>query len=93
MEKSLTNKSGDVRALSDDDLRHMRLAKEVLPVELVNILPKRKRGERGKQKTAVKVPVTLRYSPEVVQYFKTTGNGWQTRMDDALKEWVSHHKM
>ena len=91
MKKSLTNKAGDVRTLGDDDLRHMRSAKEVLPSELVNILPKRKRGERGKQKAATKVPITLRYSPEVVKYFKTTGSGWQTRMDDALKEWISQH--
>jgi uncharacterized protein (DUF4415 family) len=30
----------------------------------------------------------VRYSPEVVEYFQSTGKGWQTRMDEALKEWV-----
>ncbi|MFX2609540.1 BrnA antitoxin family protein [Enterobacter mori] len=35
---------------------------------------------------------TIRYSPEVVDAFKATGKGWQTRMDAALKDWLKHHK-
>ncbi|WP_150049101.1 MULTISPECIES: BrnA antitoxin family protein [Methylomonas] len=38
-----------------------------------------------------KVLLTVRYSPEVVEAFKATGKGWQTRMDDALKEWLREH--
>jgi hypothetical protein len=33
----------------------------------------------------------LRYSPEVVSYFKSTGQGWQARMDDVLKGWIKRH--
>ncbi|MCB1796834.1 MAG: BrnA antitoxin family protein, partial [Candidatus Competibacteraceae bacterium] len=33
--------------------------------------------------------LTVRYSPEVVAYFKATGKGWQARMDAALKEWIA----
>jgi len=33
--------------------------------------------------------VSVRYSPEVLAYFKAGGAGWQTRMDDALKQWVA----
>ena len=38
-----------------------------------------------------KVLLSVRYSPEVVEYFRATGSGWQTRMDDALKEWLKEH--
>ena len=38
-----------------------------------------------------KMPVSIRLSPEVVKYFKATGKGWQTRMDEVLKDYVSHH--
>jgi len=38
-----------------------------------------------------KKPVSIRLSPEVVAYFKGTGKGWQTRMDEVLKDYVSHH--
>ena len=52
---------------------------------------KRKPGERGPQRTPTKQLVSVRYSPEVLSYFKASGAGWQTRMDEALKQWVSTH--
>jgi uncharacterized protein (DUF4415 family) len=51
----------------------------------------RRRGERGPQKAPVKERVSLRLSPEVVDYFKAGGSGWQTRLDQALKEYVTEH--
>ncbi len=51
------------------------------------------RRGRGRPKSATrKVLLSVRYSPEVVEYFKATGEGWQTRMDAALKEWVASHR-
>lgn len=90
--KPLTNKSGKVRELTRQDIKAMRLPGEVLPPKLLAILPKRKIGQPGTQKQPTKVAVTLRYSPDVVQYFKNTGQGWQVRMDEALKEWIAKHQ-
>jgi uncharacterized protein (DUF4415 family) len=50
-------------------------------------------GQRGPQKKPTKVAVTVRYSPEVVEYFRSTGEGWQTRMDDALRAYVKRHRV
>jgi uncharacterized protein (DUF4415 family) len=36
-----------------------------------------------------KLLVSVRYSPEVLAYFRGTGEGWQSRMDGVLKEYVS----
>ncbi len=33
--------------------------------------------------------VSVRYSSEVLEYFRGTGAGWQSRMDGALREYVS----
>ena len=52
---------------------------------------KRKPGERGPQKSAVKERITIRLSPEVVSKFRATGNGWQTRVDEALSDWLKTH--
>lgn len=52
----------------------------------------RQPGQRGPQKRPTKVAVTVRYSPEVVAYFRATGQGWQTRMDEALREYVKQHQ-
>jgi uncharacterized protein (DUF4415 family) len=52
---------------------------------------KRKPGQRGPQVAPTKQLVSVRYSPEVLAFFKAGGAGWQSRMDDALKQWVSSH--
>ena len=46
---------------------------------------------RGAQKTPLKKPLAIRLTPDVVDYFKATGKGWQTRINDALKEWITAH--
>ena len=38
-----------------------------------------------------KLALTVRYDAEVVQAFKATGKGWQTRMNCALKDWLKTH--
>ena len=77
---------GEVRELREADMRQLRPAAQVLPVSLQNKLK-----SRGPQKMPTKERITIRLSPEVVQPFRATGNGWQTRMDDALKDWLSSH--
>ncbi len=48
----------------------------------------RKSGQRGAQFAPTKQLVSVRYSPEVLSFFRATGAGWQSRMNDALLEWV-----
>jgi uncharacterized protein (DUF4415 family) len=50
---------------------------------------RRKPGQRGPQAAPTKQLVSVRYSPEVLAFFKASGTGWQTRMDDVLKQWVT----
>lgn len=38
-----------------------------------------------------KTQVTLRLDVEVVEKFRASGDGWQTRINDALKSWVESH--
>lgn len=39
-----------------------------------------------------KTQVTLRISKEVLEFFRATGPGWQTRMDAALKGYVDSRR-
>lgn len=50
------------------------------------------RRVRGPQKAPRKVATAIRLSPEVVAFFKAEGPGWQTRVDNALQEYVKAHK-
>ncbi len=53
-----------------------------LPPELQTVLSNRKRGA---QKAPRKVPVSIRLSPDVVQAFRDSGSGWQSRVDEILR--------
>jgi uncharacterized protein (DUF4415 family) len=45
---------------------------------------------RGRPKSTVhKLPVTVRLDPQVVEYFRASGRGWQTRVNEALADYVS----
>jgi uncharacterized protein (DUF4415 family) len=53
--------------------------------ELRHQLAKR---SRGPQKARVKVPTTIRFDADLLEALKGTGKGWQTRVNDALREWA-----
>jgi uncharacterized protein (DUF4415 family) len=38
-----------------------------------------------------KQSLTVRYDADIVAAFKASGAGWQTRMNDALREWLKTH--
>ena len=40
-------------------------------------------------KASPKQLVSVRFNPDVIAWFKSTGRGWQTRMDSVLVDYVS----
>lgn len=40
-----------------------------------------------------KVQMTVRFDAEIIATFKNTGAGWQTKMNDALKDWLKTHRI
>jgi len=40
----------------------------------------------------VKRQVTLRIDPDIVEFFKTSGNGYQTRINAVLRSYVKAHQ-
>lgn len=84
----LTDKEGEVRELTADDFKRFKPAQEVLPAELSAILPKRGRPPAKAPKKAV----NIRLSPDVLDAFRATGPGWQTRVNQALRDWLREHK-
>jgi len=44
---------------------------------------------RGRpQGSGKKEQVTLRLDTDILEQFRATGNGWQTRINDAFRDWV-----
>lgn len=48
-----------------------------------------RRRKRGPHKTPTKKLVSLRLSPQVVEHLRSTGPGWQTRMNETLVKAIS----
>lgn len=71
-------------AKSDPDAQPLtpRQLKAMVPIKALRGRP---RSESKKQL------VSVRYSPEVIAYFKSTGEGWQSLMDSVLRKYVARH--
>ena len=70
-----------VAAKSDPD------AQPLTAKQLKEMVPLRKLLGRPKSERR-KVLLSVRYSPEVIAFFKSTGEGWQSRMDGVLRDYV-----
>ena len=65
-------------------------AQPLTPKQLKSMVPIR--AVRGRPKSEhKKLLVSVRYSQEVVEFFKSTGEGWQSRMDGVLRQYVARH--
>jgi len=72
--------------LTRDRLAKFRPAREVVPNIVAAYLRRRGRPPEG---TGTKVQVTLRLDPAVIAYFKATGEGWQTRINQTLAKAIA----
>lgn len=59
--------------------------------EWEQVKPLIRRGPGRPPGSGTKSQVTLRIDKEVLEKFKTTGTGWQTRMNDVLRQWARRH--
>jgi len=42
--------------------------------------------------TATKSSTTVRFDNDVLDAFKASGKGWQSRMNAALRDWLKEHR-
>lgn len=82
---SMTDKDGEVRELTVEDFEHAKRFED-LPKDLQNTLQAVRK--RGPQRAPTKEMVTIRLSKDVVEHFRATGPGWQSRVDEVLKKAV-----
>lgn len=75
----------DLDAVSDNpELTAEDIAKAVPFAQALPELAVKMR-KRGRQKAPTKISTTIRLSPDVLEHFKAGGPGWQSRIDDALR--------
>lgn len=77
----------DAPTLTDAELAEMRPAREVLTADELAAVSSVRKARIGRPPAEVrKVPVTIRLDPDIVEAFKATGDGWQSRMNAALRK-------
>ena len=71
-----------MRAIRDEDIDFSDL-----PEATDEMLAKAVRGRP--KKSVTKKATNIRLSPDVLDGLKKLGRGWQTRVDEAMREWLS----
>ncbi len=66
----------DAQPLSDPQMAAMRPA----------------RGRGRPAGSGSKIQVTMRFDQDIIEAFKRGGDGWQSRMNGALREWLVQHQ-
>lgn len=73
------------RPLNDEDFRKAKPFRAAFPDLAASI--EREIAKRGRPKAdQTKTPVTIRLDPDLVEHFKATGKGWQSRINDTLRK-------
>jgi uncharacterized protein (DUF4415 family) len=79
--KNISNDPEDAPELSDDWFEKADLMQGTTLVR------------RGRPAGQTKASQTVRFDLDVLAAFKATGKGWQTRMNQALRDWLKEHPL
>lgn len=76
----------DAFELDDEWFARAKPASEFFPPEVyAQLCAMRQRGPKDKP---LKVPTTIRFDADVLAALKASGKGWQTRVNDAMRDWL-----
>lgn len=72
----------------EDFARALPAAKFFSPEAYAQLCAMRQRGPKDKP---LKVPTTIRFDADVLAGLKASGKGWQTRVNEAMRDWLRTH--
>ncbi len=71
---------------TEDDFARARPAEDVLPAEFMAAFRKNRGRPKGTTKPDAKRQITLRLDSAVIEKFRATGPGWQSRINEILRK-------
>lgn len=71
---------------TEADFAAARPASEMFPPEVLALLVRKRGRPLGWTKPDAKKSITLRLDPDVIEGWRKSGPGWQSRMNAALRE-------
>ena len=91
MKNASTGKTSPTEMLNDADSPSTRVSDWEGAVRNQGGVVVGRARTRGPNRRPLKEQVAVRYSPDVLAAFRSTGPGWQTRMNEALRDWLRTH--
>jgi uncharacterized protein (DUF4415 family) len=74
---------------TDEDFQHARPASEVLPDLFGPQVAAEMVKPRGRPRSPdAKIHVNIRLDADILETFRATGPGWQTRINKVLRDWI-----
>jgi len=80
----------DIPEATDADFARARPVSD-FPELLEALNNARSRGQRGAQKSEIKDRIGLRLDHNIVEHFRATGPGWQSRINDILADHIKRN--
>ncbi len=81
----------DARELDADWFKRARPAHEVEPPEFFEAWAKLRRARGRPPLETPKVATAIRFDADVLAGLRATGKGWQTRVNDAMRQWLKNN--
>jgi uncharacterized protein (DUF4415 family) len=78
---------------TDKDFAKAKPASEFFPPETYAALVSMKRSPGRPKADETKVFTAIRLDADVLETFKSTGKGWQSRMNAALRQFIAEHPL
>jgi uncharacterized protein (DUF4415 family) len=83
----------DARELDDDWFAKAKPASEAFPPEIYAALVAMKRPRGRPKADETKVFTAIRLDADLLETFKATGKGWQTRVNAVLRQFITEHSL
>ena len=78
---------------TEEDFAQAKPASEFFPPDVYAALVAMKRPRGRPKAVETKVFTAIRLDADLLETFKATGKGWQTRMNSALRQYVTEHPL
>jgi uncharacterized protein (DUF4415 family) len=92
--RKINDRTDDNPPWGEAEFSRAQPAEEVLPELFSKSTVAKMIRPRGRPKSPnAKTALKLRIDPDIVNAYKAQGDGWQTRMNDALRDYAKSHGM